>query len=248
MAGLGRKVFTAGDVLTASDVQNYLMDQTVMNFAGTAARSSAIATPTTGMTTYIGTTGTATIPQLEVYTGLAFQTPYGLTLVATGTIGSGVTTFSMDNVFTSAFRNYQVVINGAQTATLDGYLMQLRGAGSTLAGSGYFYSGIETQAGSSTITQRLLNGGANWRIGVSSGSNAASSYNFVVDVFQPAIATATNIFSRSTTRDPGALGNVYQTMSGSNSSAVAYDGFTLSMSGAVTMTGGTVQVYGLRNS
>jgi hypothetical protein len=49
MAGLGRKVFTAGDVLTASDVQNYLQDQTVMNFAGTAARSSAIATPSEGM-------------------------------------------------------------------------------------------------------------------------------------------------------------------------------------------------------
>lgn len=49
MAGLGRKIFTAGDVLTASDVQNYLMDQSVMVFAGTAARSSAIATPTEGM-------------------------------------------------------------------------------------------------------------------------------------------------------------------------------------------------------
>jgi hypothetical protein len=49
MAGLGRKVFTAGDVLTASDVQNYLQDQTVMVFGGTAARSSAIATPTEGM-------------------------------------------------------------------------------------------------------------------------------------------------------------------------------------------------------
>jgi hypothetical protein len=49
MAGLGRKVFTAGDVLTASDVQNYLQDQTVMVFAGTAARSSAIPTPSEGM-------------------------------------------------------------------------------------------------------------------------------------------------------------------------------------------------------
>ena len=49
MAGSGRKVFTAGDVLTASDVQNYLQDQTVMVFGGTAARSAAIATPTEGM-------------------------------------------------------------------------------------------------------------------------------------------------------------------------------------------------------
>jgi len=52
MAGLGRKIFTAGDVLTASDVQSYLQDQTVMVFAGTAARSSAIATPTEGMISY----------------------------------------------------------------------------------------------------------------------------------------------------------------------------------------------------
>jgi hypothetical protein len=49
MAGQGRKVFTAGDVLTASQVQDYLQDQAVMVFAGTAARSSAIATPSEGM-------------------------------------------------------------------------------------------------------------------------------------------------------------------------------------------------------
>jgi hypothetical protein len=49
MAGSGKKTFTAGDVLTASDVNNYLMDQTVMVFAGTAARSSAIPTPSEGM-------------------------------------------------------------------------------------------------------------------------------------------------------------------------------------------------------
>jgi hypothetical protein len=52
MAGSGKKTFTAGDVLTASDVNNYLMDQTVMVFAGTAARSSAIPTPSEGMVSY----------------------------------------------------------------------------------------------------------------------------------------------------------------------------------------------------
>jgi hypothetical protein len=49
MAGSGKKTFTAGDVLTASDVNNYLMDQTVMVFGGTAARASAIPTPSEGM-------------------------------------------------------------------------------------------------------------------------------------------------------------------------------------------------------
>jgi hypothetical protein len=64
MAGLGRKTFTAGDVLTASDVQSYLQDQTVMVFAGTAARSSAISSPTEGMITLQTDTD-----QLTYYTG-----------------------------------------------------------------------------------------------------------------------------------------------------------------------------------
>ena len=54
MAGAGKKTFTAGEILTASDTNTYLMEQTVMYFAGTAARASAIPTPSTGMTTYIG--------------------------------------------------------------------------------------------------------------------------------------------------------------------------------------------------
>jgi hypothetical protein len=49
MAGAGKKTFTAGETLTASDVNSYLMDQTVMVFGGTAARASAIPTPSEGM-------------------------------------------------------------------------------------------------------------------------------------------------------------------------------------------------------
>jgi hypothetical protein len=49
MAGAGKKTFTAGETLTASDVNSYLMEQSVMVFGGTAARSSAIPTPTEGM-------------------------------------------------------------------------------------------------------------------------------------------------------------------------------------------------------
>jgi hypothetical protein len=48
-----RKVFTAGEVLAAADVNSFLMDQTVMSFAGTAARGSAIGTAVEGMVTYI---------------------------------------------------------------------------------------------------------------------------------------------------------------------------------------------------
>ena len=64
MAGAGFKDFQAGEVLTAVDVDTYLMQQTVMVFAGTAARGSAIGTPTEGMFTYLKDTDS-----LEYYTG-----------------------------------------------------------------------------------------------------------------------------------------------------------------------------------
>lgn len=63
MAGLGRKQWSAGDVFTSSDVNGYLMDQSVMVFAGTAARASAIPTPSAGMVSYSTATG------LELYNG-----------------------------------------------------------------------------------------------------------------------------------------------------------------------------------
>lgn len=53
MAGLGYKEFTAGEVLTAADLQGYSVDQSVMVFASSAARASAIASPTEGMMSYL---------------------------------------------------------------------------------------------------------------------------------------------------------------------------------------------------
>lgn len=119
MAGAGKKTFTAGEILTASDTNTYLMEQTVMYFAGTAARASAIPTPSTGMTSYIGVTGTATIPQLETYTGSAWQTPYGLTLI-NNTSFTTQTAVNFSNVFSSAYTAYKVLIQvkGSTSLTL----------------------------------------------------------------------------------------------------------------------------------
>jgi hypothetical protein len=66
MAGSGRKTFAAGSVLSASDVQNYLQDQSVMVFAGTAARATAIGTASfsEGMVTYI-----KDVDQVQAYNG-----------------------------------------------------------------------------------------------------------------------------------------------------------------------------------
>lgn len=52
MAGAGFKTWINGDVLTAADVNTYLMEQSVTVFANTTARDAAITSPTEGMFAY----------------------------------------------------------------------------------------------------------------------------------------------------------------------------------------------------
>lgn len=84
MAGLGYKVFTAGEVLTAASVNNYLMDQSVMVFTNSSARSSALGTAVSaGMVSYL-TSSTA----IEYYNGTAWvgiSNPGDITSVVAGT-------------------------------------------------------------------------------------------------------------------------------------------------------------------
>ena len=53
MAGAGFKLFENGNVLLASEVQNFMMDQQIMVFAGTATREAAIAEPSHGMFAFL---------------------------------------------------------------------------------------------------------------------------------------------------------------------------------------------------
>lgn len=67
MAGLGRKIFNAGDILTAAQVQGFLQDQTIMVFANQAARDVAIPVPSKGMFVFLNDVDT-----LFLYDGNAF--------------------------------------------------------------------------------------------------------------------------------------------------------------------------------
>ena len=107
MAGLGRKVFTAGEVLTAANVQGYLMDQTVMVFAGTAARASAIATASEGMVSYLSDTNT-----FEYHTGSAW------TALVPTPAASTVTTISAAYTAAATDANDTILANGTVAYTI----------------------------------------------------------------------------------------------------------------------------------
>jgi hypothetical protein len=236
MAGAGKKTFTAGEVLTASDVNTYLMEQSVMNFAGTAARASAIPTPSTGMTTYIGVTGTATIPQIETYTGSQWQTPYGLTQVANVNFTS-TSAVSINNIFSSSFVNYTVVFNVTGTATAN-HVMAMRASGADVNTANYFYGAVAVVFGSNTVLGSQSVGATFWSEGNRTDAGAPSGT--VMTFYNPQLATRT--FVQATTTDTSVARNVGMLFNAANQ----FDGFTISpTSGTIT---GNIKVYGLRNS
>jgi formylmethanofuran dehydrogenase subunit A len=62
------KVFSNGSVLNASDLNDYLMNQSVMVFSSSTARASAITSPVEGMMTYLEDTN-----RFQFYNGTAWQ-------------------------------------------------------------------------------------------------------------------------------------------------------------------------------
>ena len=73
MAGAGYKLFGAGDILTAGQVNTYLNEQSVMVFATTAARDAALTSVLAeGMTCYVKDNG-STVAEFQVYDGAAWQ-------------------------------------------------------------------------------------------------------------------------------------------------------------------------------
>ena len=61
MAGAGFKLFADGNVLTASEVNTFMMEQQIMVFADAAARDAAILSPSEGMFAFLKDTDTLTV-------------------------------------------------------------------------------------------------------------------------------------------------------------------------------------------
>jgi len=155
MAGAGYRTFQSGEVLTSTNVQTYLMDQAVQVYAGTAARSSAIPSPSAGMVAYSTATG------LQVFNGSAWVDVGG---VGYGAATGGASTASA-TVAGTAYTILTFTATGTLTVTKAGffdYLLVGGGCGcafktSTTAvgaggGSGQVTSGSIYLAANSTIT------------------------------------------------------------------------------------------------
>jgi hypothetical protein len=232
---MSRKVFTAGEILAASDVNNFLMNQTVMSFAGTAERATAIPTPIEGMTTYNETTDI-----LESWNGSAWVSP----VVASGLIYIGSTSVStatnilLDNIFTSDYDSYQIVYSVTHSATISSTFrfVNLDGTDNSTAN----YSGVIFAANGATPSTTIVY-----------NNNAATSANAMMfEANESAgIMVVHNPRNVSNTRISGqgmCTNRIASIAGGRFNATTQFRGirFTIA-SGNIT---GTFRVYGLRNA
>jgi len=117
MAGQGYKVWSAGDVLAAADVNGYLMQQSVMVFASSAARSSAIGTASSeGMVTWLSDTNV-----LEAATGTATWVqvyPATVSSLSGTAIVFGSTAVSAAYTAVSGLDNGSIIVTGTAAVTV----------------------------------------------------------------------------------------------------------------------------------
>jgi hypothetical protein len=236
--GSGFRTFTAGEVLTASNVQNYLMDQSVMVFGGSAARSSAIGTANfeEGMVSYLTDTD-----KVEAYNGtnwvsVAPTTTQGLTLINT-TSFSGVSSQSINDVFSATYQNYRILIQSVNAGN-GPFRLRLRVSGTDNSSNDYASAYYYRQMGGGAVGNISDGSTTSWTIqqdSVQSESNAS------IDIFRPFEATKTYASFFNNTQD--SINAIY--IGGMlHYGSTSFTGFTLFPANGIANSTGTVRVYG----
>jgi hypothetical protein len=151
---------------------------------------------------------------------------------------TGVTTVSINGVFTSAYLNYIVVVSPIVGSAASGLLARWRVAGVDATTN---YTFQEFQANNTTLSGSRAAATSGFRFGTT--RTPANGCNYAFMAFGPQSAVPTNASSISNyDSEAGALVSLY---AGFHDSSTSYDGFTiLGVTGTIT---GTVRVYALAN-
>ena len=216
---------------------------------GICTSSTRPATPYEGQMIYETDTD-----KVLVYNGTAWvipnspaQNPQGLELVTTATCSSGgtasggvvtigttVSSVTVSSAFSATYDNYKIIVNGGLGST-DDFLKLTLGSTAT----GYYFAQIFRSYAGSTSGDQLANG-AYWNGGVAKPNGISLS----MDIFNPFL-TARSTFSHS--YGAAITSGEVAIQGGFLDNATSYTAFTLTPS-AGTITGGTIRVYGYRNS
>jgi hypothetical protein len=229
------KVFTNGSVLNASEINDNLMNQSVMVFSNSTARAAALTAPVEGMLTWL-----EDVNRYEYRDGsgawVELGVAPGLTHINT-TSFSAVAAQSVNDVFSASYDHYKIVYN-ITTATASNTLrlrLRVGGADETanLYTLGQYYVGAfatNPPASTNNLTATLFD---------FAGYNTTNGGFGVMEIARP--------FNADTTRMTFmALGQSFQTGAGGLRNTTSYTGYSiLANVGNIT---GSVTTYGYKRS
>jgi hypothetical protein len=224
------KVFTNGSVLQASEVNENLMQQAVATFSNAAARTAAITSPVEGQLTYL-----LDVDRYDHWNGSSWVSPFGATLVNSTTFTTAGSV-SLNNVFSSAYDNYKIVINALTSNNPQNLTLRMRSGGTDNTALEYRFGTMFVGAGTNQAFSTNNNtSSTEWILGTSQGATGMTTE---VAVNRPFLSEMTSFRSVS-------AGSFLMVSGGQMTVTPSYDGFTLRVdSGNMT---GKLRVYGLRN-
>ena len=164
----------------------------------------------------------------------------GLWLVKTQTVGTGVSTVTVNNCFSADYENYKLIYSGGQNSAATDINLQLT-TGGTASATGYYGVLVYGNLAGGGVAGATNNNAAvwSWAGGGAGANNGAASMN--VDLLNPFDAKRTRLHNAQVL-----YGTVYGTYTGLHDIGTSYDGVKLTAA-AGTLTGGTIRVYGYRN-
>lgn len=151
---------------------------------------------------------------------------------------SGVSSLTLNGVFTSAYKNYRLAINIDNASGQTSIGQQLTSAGTAASAANYYWAGwwsTVTGTGPSVLAAQTQ---SYWYM--IEATNSVTWFNHVQDVFNPSLAKETTMTGSGGTYSSAwrAIGyNCFHQV------ATAYDGMKFTSSTANTFTG-SIQVYG----
>jgi hypothetical protein len=160
----------------------------------------------------------------------------GLVLISSTTVGTAVTSVTVNNAFSATYENYRILWTGGSVSTALSIQMTLSGIGSV-----YENSVIRGNSRSNTVSNGSTGGSAaSWQV----GGNITANPGIVLElqVFQPFLAKST-VF-RGFNSGFG-VNNEQEVNGGVAYALVSSTGFTFT-AGNGNFTGGTISVYGYK--
>ena len=234
-------LFASGEVLTAANM-NLSAGTGVPVFATTVTRDAAFGGTSEkvlaeGQLCYLSSTNV-----VQYYDGAAWATvgpatSGALTLIASQTIGSAVSSVTVSGAFSATYDYYKITISGGTGSVNDEQLNLKLGSTATgyyngFAGAAYSPDATGTYSGNSTNSGTSFN---------AVGRVMTDGLNLNMELNGPFLAKRTIVSGTMTSVN---VGRMY---SGYLDGTTSYTAFTITPASG-TITGGTIRVYGYANS